>query len=316
MKKAYVVTGTIIVLSAIGTQACTLGSDTYITAEADDTSTGEKKDAGAKTDASVTPTSPPAAGSSCSGSFEKPDIAKLTACGNGKGHCYDKAKTPSAAMLGPCSDASQVCVPDEVLGAAGNTLKQCESGVGSGGGCITMALIPAMEADPRAKAFLKQSTCDSGQVCAPCINPEANNAPTGFCEAAGVYGECSSGGAAPPPPTPDAGASKPMPACCSHGNTSNGVCIGESVIPEAQRSEAPQDSCSSGNKCVPKDMFEGKPVLCNSGLLGKGICLDTCFNEMMGFASMIGIFGKDRCEDTEVCVPCTFMSGKGITACD
>lgn len=318
MKKAHVVTGIVLVLAALGTQACTLGSDTYITAEADQTDPTDKKDAGAKTDAAPSQdlNSGGAAASCSGGAFTVPDVSKLTACGNGKGHCYDKAKTHAAAMFGACPNANEVCVPDEVLKAGGNKLASCNSIIGPGG-CITMALIPAMEADPRAKAALKQDSCAAGQVCAPCINPEDNGAPTPFCQPIGVYGECSGGGGATTP-APDAGAapSKPLPSCCSHGSTSSGVCLVEAAIPEDERDQAPQDSCASGTLCAPKSFVEGKAVVCNSGLMGKGVCLDTCFNEMMGFASMIGIMSRDKCATTEVCVPCTFMSGKGVTACD
>lgn len=317
MKKAYVVTGIVTVLTAMGSQACTLGSDTIITTEQDDTEPS-KKDAGANADAQSlnSGASPGAGAATCSGgTYATPDVSKLTACGGGKGHCYAKEKTPYAEMLGACPNANEVCVPDEVLAAGGNRLKQCKSIIGDGG-CITLSLIPAMEADPRAKSMLKQDVCDAGQVCAPCINPEDNGAPTPFCQPIGVYGECKGSGA----PAADAGPTappKPLEACCTSGGKSNGVCISEQAIPEAQRDEAPDDSCSTGNKCVPKAIFEGKPVVCNAGMiLGKGVCLDECFNSMMGLASDIGLLWQDRCASTEVCVPCSFMKGKGITACD
>jgi hypothetical protein len=316
MKKAYVVTGLVTVLAAIGTQACTLGSDTYITAEPGDSS-GNGADAGSAD--GQAPSNTPKSGDlgGCSGgTFTTPDLAKLTACGDGKGHCYDKAKTPRAEMFGACPSGNEVCVPDEVLLAGGKPLKTCKAIIGNGGGCITMSLIPAMEADPRAKQFLTKDVCDDDQICAPCINPEANNASTGMCDPTGVYGECTGGGSTPPPAADGGAATKPLPACCTHGTKSSGVCIGESSIPEGERDDAPQDSCSSGNKCVPKAMVEGKTVTCRAGLLGKGVCLDTCFNEMMGFASMIGVIGKDICADTEICAPCTFMSGKGVPGCE
>jgi hypothetical protein len=316
MKKAHLVTGIVTVLAAIGSQACTLGSDTYITAEEGSTSSGDKKDAGPKTDGGGSALSSGPAAATCSGgTFTKPDVSTLTACGDGKGHCYPAAKTPFAPMFGACPTASDVCVPDEVLVAGGQKLKTCTSIIGEGG-CITMALIPEMEADPRAKAALKQDVCDAGQICAPCTNPEAAGELTPFCQPIGVFGECSGGGATAPAPDGGAAPPKPLPTCCSHGSTSSGVCISEAAIPDDQKGQAPVDSCSGGTVCVPKAIFEGKPVVCNSGLLGKGVCLDSCFNEMMGFASMIGILGKDRCATSEVCVPCTFMSGQGITACD
>lgn len=315
MKKAYVVTGILTVLAALGSQACTLGSDTYITAE-QEKAEPSARDGGADGSQSLSNGSSPGAAAACSGgTFAAADVSKLTACGNGKGHCYPKEKTPNGDMLGACPNASEVCVPDEVLAAAGGRLKQCKSIIGDGA-CVTIGLIPAMEADPRAKQMLKQDVCDAGQVCAPCINPEDNGKPTPFCQPIGVYGECNGGGAT----ATDAGATaplKPLPACCSTAGKANGVCISESVIPEAQRDEAPVDDCASGDKCVPKALFEGKPVMCNAGMiLGKGICMDECFNQMMGFAADIGLLWQDKCQNTEVCVPCSFMKGKGITACD
>lgn len=310
MKRTFLVSGIVTVLATLGSQACTLGSDTYITSEPGITASYEG-DGGAKGE--VTPSTLPASsGGDCA--FVTPDLGKLTPCGDGKGHCYDAAKTPHADMFGPCPSAGQVCVPDEVLEAGGKTLQACNSGIGEGGGCITIALVPAMDADPRARQFLKQDVCDADQICAPCINPEANGASTGVCEPTGVRGECAS--SAPAPATDGGASGKPLPTCCSHGKTSGGVCIGEALIPEDQRSDAPEDTCKDGDRCVPKALFEGKPVTCNSGLLGGGVCLDTCFNEMMGFASTIGILGKDRCGDTEVCVPCTFVSGKGVPGCE
>jgi hypothetical protein len=218
-------------------------------------------------------------------------------------------------MFGACPSGNEACVPDEVLLAGGKQLKTCKSIIGAGA-CITMSLLPAMEADPRAKQFLTKDICDDDQICAPCTNPEANNAPTGMCEPVGVFGECASGGGAAPSTGGTTPPPAPLPACCTHGTKSSGVCIAETAIPADQRDDAPQDSCASGNKCAPKAFVDGKPVICKSGLLGKGVCLDTCFNEMMGFASMIGVLGPDICGSTEVCVPCTFMSGQGVPGCE
>ena len=78
MKKAHVVTGIVLVLAALGTQACTLGSDTYITAEKDDTEPADTSDAGPKTDASSSQNLNSGAAASCSGgSYTAPDVSKL-----------------------------------------------------------------------------------------------------------------------------------------------------------------------------------------------------------------------------------------------
>ena len=171
------------------------------------------KDAGAKSEGLGSGNLPGSSAACTGGTFTAPDVSKLTACGGGKGHCFAKEKTPHADMLGACPDANEVCVPDEVLAAGGGRLKQCKSIIGDGA-CITMSLIPPMEADARAMSLLKQDVCDPGQTCVPCINPEDNGAPTPFCQPIGVYGECSGGGtaatdAAPPAPP------KPLPVCCS-----------------------------------------------------------------------------------------------------
>jgi hypothetical protein len=120
-----------------------------------------------------------------------------------------------------------------------------------------------------------------------------------------------------PAPSGDGGTTNPaLPACCTTKGHSNGVCLPETAIPEDQRSNAPQDACANGSLCAPKSFVEMKPVACRAGLLGSGVCLDTCFNEMMGFASTIGLLNGDDClTDSEVCVPCTFLSGKGVPGC-
>jgi hypothetical protein len=294
-------------LGLIGTQACTIGSDTYITPVESPSpdagpKAGESSSGGGSSSGGAAPTD------SCNRQFVKVDLAKLTACGNGKGHCYDKDKTPIASALAPCPNANEVCVPDEVLQAGGEKLKSCTSIIGPGG-CITSALLPELER--RAAGALKPDVCSAGQLCVPCINPEDNNAPTPFCQSIGVYdkpcAQAGDGGAAP---------AKPLPACCTTNGNSNGVCLSESAIPEASRADAPDDTCSTGNKCVPKALVDGKPVKCKAGvLLGAGVCMDKCFNAMLGFASTIGFLDKDVCGETEACIPCSFLKDRGVPGC-
>jgi hypothetical protein len=65
----------------------------------------------------------------------------------------------------------------------------------------------------------------------------------------------------------------------------------------------------------PAAFVEGKPVKCNS-LLGAGVCMDKCFDEMMSFASQLGILKRDVCGTTEACIPCTFLKDTGAPGCE
>ncbi|MBX3200738.1 MAG: hypothetical protein KF894_21555 [Labilithrix sp.] len=286
----------------IGAQACTLASPTHITVQAreDDTTTETK---------SSTDSTEPSGGTSptCgSDDFIKPDLSKLQVCGDGKGHCFDKAKTPMAATFVACANADEVCVPDEILQAGGGTLTTCTSIIGAGA-CITMSLIPEME--KRGGGALEQDVCKAGQVCAPCTDPTNNGAKTGLCEPIGVHeNACDASGT-----TGDGGA--PPAPCCTTNGKSNGVCIAESAVPEAQRDQTKQDTCAAANKCVPAAFVAGTPVKCN-GFMGSGVCMDKCFDDMMSFAGDIGILSNDGCGETEVCIPCTFVADKGVPGCN
>ena len=277
--------------------ACTLASPTYITAE-----TATDPDGGAATSTSndtSKPASTSAGTATCGTSdFVKPDVSTLTACGNGKGHCFDKTKTDLASLFTACPDASQVCVPDEVLEADGGKLKSCTSVIGAGG-CVNAGLIPSIAAN--GGGALKQDVCDAGQTCVPCTDPTHGNAPTPFCLATGVHqNACSTA-------TSAADAGPPAAACCTTGGKSSGVCIADSAIPADQQSSTSQLECSSGNKCVPAAFVSNTPVHCKAGnVLGKGVCLDKCFSGTLDTVSSVGLLDRDVCGATEVCIPCAF----------
>jgi hypothetical protein len=296
-----------------GTAGCTLDSPTYITSQ--DSPITDGTDAGSSASSSSTASPSAAAGgaaATCSTTdFVKPDLASLTACGDGKGHCFAKDKVSLASMLTACPNAAEVCVPDEILQAGGQPLKTCSSIIGAGG-CVTATLIP--EIVKQAGGALKPDVCSATQLCVPCTDPTHGNAPTPFCQPIGVHqNACSAdaaggadGGAAALPPTQP---------CCTTNGKSNGVCIAETAVPEAQRSQTKQDACTTGNKCVPAAFVAGKPVTCSGGLLGAGVCMDQCFNDMMKFAGGIGILSSAGCGTTEVCVPCGLVSGQGVPGC-
>jgi len=233
--------------------ACSLGNPTYIsTEEGNATSDGGTKQAStsdAKGAASATSTGAAGGAAACAtDDYVKPDIGKLTACGNGKGHCFDRDKVDAASLFGACPDGKQVCVPDDVLASAGAKPKSCTSIVGPGG-CVTSALVPQLEA--QGGSALKQDVCAEGQRCVPCNDPTNGDAPTPFV--------------------------------------------------------VQQTSFGAGKKCVPAAFVEGKPVKCKSGLLGAGVCLDACFNDMLGAAGGIGVLSREGCGTTELCIPCSFI---------
>ncbi len=239
--------------------------------------------------------------------YVKPDLSTLTACGSGKGHCYDKTKVPLADQMTACTDASQVCVPDDILEADGSKPKGCTSIVGPGG-CVTASLFPEIE--KQGGGALKQDVCDAGQLCVPCTDPTHNNAPTPFCQPIGVHKNACGA----PAPAGDAGGA-PLPACCTSNGKSHGVCLPDSAIPASQQSSTSQQECATGNKCVPAAFVAGTPVKCDSGLFGSGVCMDGCFNSMLSIGGQIGLLSSKGCDTSELCIPCSFVSGQGVPGC-
>lgn len=293
--------------------ACTIASPTYITAqeEEDDASDGKKPLEGSKAPGeSSAPT-----GSTCDAKLVKVDLAKLTACGDGKGHCYAKDKAGIfAAKYTACPDPKQVCVPDEVLEAGGGKLKSCTSISKMPGGCFTAKLMP--EILERGGSALPKDVCGADQLCIPCTDPLSNNAPSGMCEPIGVTeescegtGSSSSSGGTSTTPAPTQN-----PGCCISAGKANGVCLAESTVPEDKRSSLKQDVCPAQNKCVPKAMAENRPVKCDSNL-GAGVCMDKCFDQTMAVAGMFGLMDRSTCTATELCIPCLFGKSQGMPGC-
>lgn len=283
----------------------------------DDDDTEAPAPAPKKTTPANVPTgsTPTGSADSCTGrKFATPDLSTLKACKAG-GHCWPKAKLFSlmASGLTACDDPNDACVPDEILKAGGTKLKSCtqpdavKAATGEGGGCVNLALFP--DAQAQAAQYLQQRECDAGQTCMPCMNP-LNQQKTGFCEEIGVFDAPCSGGET------DAGTPPPPPACCTTNGKSNGVCMSATVLPADKQDAMPKDTCASGNVCMPTAFFGGTPTSCNAGLLlGKGICMDVCFNDMLSLAGSLGILTGKGCGSTELCAPCSILKSqmpKGI----
>ena len=296
--------GLAMLLAVAGAVGCQIASPTYITSQEApiDADAGE-----ASAPPSTTPDSenaPASSGGTCT-DFVTPDLSTLTACGGGKGHCFDRAKVVMGDQFAACPDPSMACVPDEILKAGGDKLPSCTSIIGPGG-CVTTSLIPPIQA--QGGSALKQDACTAGQLCVPCTDPTHGNAPTPFCQPIGASSHaCTGGGSAG-----DAGA---MPACCTTHGKSNGVCIAETAIPENQRNSAIQDTCSGSDKCVPASLVQGEPTACDGGAFGGGVCIDKCFSGMLALAGDVGLLPTDGCGATEVCVACVFLSGRGVPGC-
>jgi hypothetical protein len=227
----------------------------------------------------------------CSSPFVKPELASLKACGEGKGHCYDKAKVPITGL--PACEGDQVCVPDKVLDINGGKLKACTFFIGQKPGVCFSNLVEDV-----AKHIneLQKDVCDEDERCIPCIDP-TNGEDTHSCEAMGVHEKACVGGV---------GAK--VESCC-HGA---GACISPDAVPEDQRGDLSQEVCPRGKLCSPAAMVDGNPVQCD--VLGvSGVCLDTCFANMLRPA---GKLMRAGCGPTEVCLPCIIGKGQGMPGCE
>ncbi|MDB4945378.1 MAG: Tryptophan synthase alpha chain [Labilithrix sp.] len=227
----------------------------------------------------------------CAGAFAKPDLAKLTACGDGKGHCYPGAKT-SLTGLPACDDGTS-CVPDEVLRAGGGKLKACTFFLGNKPGACLSTMVPDIKDHINE---LKQDVCDEDERCTPCVNP-LDGTDTGTCKANGVYeNDCTGGTAAR------------LPTCC-HGQ---GLCMVQDSLEDDQKENLSRDICKDERLCVPAAMVNGEPQSCNAlGL--SGVCLDVCFAKMLGPSAPVM---RGGCGATSVCLPCVIGSGQGMPGCD
>lgn len=228
----------------------------------------------------------------------QPDLTRLTVCGQGKGHCYGAKKSALGGGFAKdtCKADGEVCYPDAVLAAGGKKLKKCAAIIGNGGGCIVLDLVPEMR--ERGKGLLKQDACDDGEVCAPCINPEADNASTTFCEPQGVHDRDCRGGPA----------TEATEVCC-HGM---GSCLSRDGVPADARDDLTGQECSENKLCAPAAMVSNKPVKCEVAGFD-GVCMDTCFAEVLQGAE--GLL-RASCQVTERCIPCAVAAGRGMPGCE
>jgi hypothetical protein len=214
------------------------------------------------------------------------DPTTLTSCG-ADAHCVDAAlitDPEQKAQLGPCTDATKLCVPDVAIKTGGKfTPATCNSVGGAEGRCLSRVL-PAVKAQD---ALLPQDTCTVNERCAPCYDPITGMA-TGACSLA-----C------------DAGPTKPavtFAQCCDN----RAHCVPSTAIPDAQEDNLEEDSCTEGNLCVPDQILTNQTIAtctANSFILGNytGVCLSDCFSfGIQGLA-----LSRGSCASNYKCAPCT-----------
>jgi hypothetical protein len=117
---------------------------------------------------------------------------QFTVCGNGRGLCVPKELVPAelqaAVPVDTCTQPDHVCAPTEKVKDLNYNFPACTPSNpvtaaaqpgpnGQKGGCVPAYLVT----DPVQITFLLQDSCQAGELCAPCTNPLANNAPTGAC---------------------------------------------------------------------------------------------------------------------------------------
>jgi hypothetical protein len=198
-----------------------------------------------------------------------------------------------------CDPASAMCVPNAFLDES-FVPQSCRSLGDAEGRCIPGCLLPAGQ----KTELVPQSSCATGELCAPCFNP-IDGAATGVCVLRG-----------------DAPKEPPVrfdTACCAQ----SGRCIPE-VLAGAQGKVLPADRCQTehgdGWLCAPKRViedparasnpFEGCKIRLGFFSVGRGKCVPNCMIETKGWVKRL--LQRASCDSGESCVPCSLG---GVPGC-
>ncbi len=219
------------------------------------------------------------------------------ACGGA--HCVPSDLVPpdQHSQLSPCPGG--FCAPDSVVKAANHYVPPtCQpfADPASEGRCQSTCL-PAVK---QQASQLSQTTCPSGELCAPCNDP-FTGASTGACALA-----CDS---------PKKAAFK-FPLCCDYQGSKQGTCVPRSNVPSGQQGSLKQDACPSNAAdylCVPNEYLPDPtaPVeTCTHLLLGAGACVSNCAN--LSIAGVV--LTQGTCSANHKCVPCS-LAPAGTPGC-
>jgi hypothetical protein len=183
-----------------------------------------------------------------------------------------------------CSTEDAMCVMKRWLDA--EKPAACRAPGDLEGRCLP-ACLPAVAANERA---LRRTTCESGELCAPCFDPLT-------VEDSGV---CHIAGDAPV----DAG--RGFERCC----TGAGHCVPDELLTSAQRDGLPVDTCTTkATHCAPTQLQTGLTA-CTSGFGRRGACIPECLIP----ADSVGFLSRESCGVRERCVECSQLpSGLGVT---
>jgi hypothetical protein len=115
--------------------------------------------------------------------------------------------------------------------------------------------------------------------------------------------------------TADSSATGGATCCTQSSGLPAGTCITSSAVPPASASYVEQDTCASGNLCVPTSQVTAMPVKCGliDGLVA-GVCIGTCFSQYLSLASVV--LTATECGPDDACVPCEALQGRGVAGCD
>src|SRR6202035_2991824 len=221
-------------------------------------------------------------------------------------HCVPSSLVPMADQSQLAACPGGFCAPDSVTSTGGKGVPPtCTSIAGSEGRCLSTCL-PAISGQA---ALLPQSTCATGEKCAPCFNPVATDpkAPTGACSLG-----CDKPTQPPTiltcpwtgPPIIDP---TTLPACDS-GGCSGAHCLPAAEVPMSVQSQLAPRTGGTGF-CTPASIISTAdnfvPTTCDpfpgSGAAGR--CLSSCLPAVQKEVAS-GTLVQSSCTSGLYCVPC------------
>ena len=250
-----------------------------------------------------------------------------TSCCGGLGTCRSPGDVAPKTSLGhDTCVATALCAP-----APGTARAKCVSHAGTGdaagleGRCVDRCFLLG---NPLAITFdgggPPEVACISDEICAPCFNPTDGSS----------TGVCNEGSDLPSQPAPEPYA--PCPADNDAGNPiGGGLCVPESALARLRDPHNPaydpaidasfkQDSCASGDKCVParKALDPGfcaahcttSPTMQSIGAAYMaGACTPAfVMFDVAGTAGVTILTGGIGCPAEELCSPCQDPLNPGL----